>query len=288
MESKPLVTCIVPTYNNTEFLFEALDSILIQTYNNIELIISDDASTAFDKASVIAYIEKNSKNNLASYLVIQNEINLGTTKHFNSIIAKSSGKYILFLSCDDLFFDELVIEKIVSFFEKEHCLIATAFREVYTQDLKNLVEKVPNAKDLTYLAKKPLALYNRLCFGNFISGACTYYTRAVIEKYQLFDEEYVLLEDYPSYLKLSRQEVKITFMPFTTIKYRLGGVSTNTQNINSPRLNKDLAKIFDKEIKPYKHLLGVNYIFLKLLDLKAKLSIRKRIKLFLNYFIKDL
>lgn len=288
MESKPLVTCIVPTYNNTEFLFEALDSIFIQTYNNIELIISDDASTTFDKASVIAYIEKNSKNNLTNYLVLENEINLGTTKHFNSIIAKSSGKYILFLSCDDLFFDELVIEKIVSFFEKEHCLIATAFREVYTQDLKNLVEKVPNAKDLTYLAKKPLALYNRLCFGNFISGACTYYTRELIEKYQLFDETYVLLEDYPSYLKLSRQEVKIAFMSFTTIKYRLGGVSTNTQNTNSPRLNKDLAKIFDKEIKPYKHLLGANYIFLKILDLKAKLSIRKRIKLFLNYFIKDL
>lgn len=65
-----LFSVIILTYNNTEYLFGLLDSLFKQTYNNIELIISDDASTSFDMNKIDNYIKSNKKNNIVSYQII--------------------------------------------------------------------------------------------------------------------------------------------------------------------------------------------------------------------------
>ena len=61
MEEKPLVSIIVPIYNSEKYLSECIDSILCQTYVNIEIILIDDGST--DKSAQIcdAYVAKDNR-----------------------------------------------------------------------------------------------------------------------------------------------------------------------------------------------------------------------------------
>ena len=86
-----LFSVIILTYNNTEYLFGLLDSLFKQTYNNIELIISDDASTSFDMNKIDNYIKSNKKNNIVSYQIIIRKKNGGTVKNINGALKRCNG-----------------------------------------------------------------------------------------------------------------------------------------------------------------------------------------------------
>ncbi|WP_133964871.1 glycosyltransferase [Eubacterium limosum] len=77
---KEKVTCIVLSYNNIEFIYEAINSVLLQDYMNIELIISDDGSENFDVGEIKNYVEKNKGENIEKLIVNKNVVNIGTVK----------------------------------------------------------------------------------------------------------------------------------------------------------------------------------------------------------------
>lgn len=78
--------------------------------------------------------------------------------------------------------------------------------------------------------------------GNFISGACTYYRRAFLEEIGGFDESYVLLEDYPFYLRALNQGHAIGFLDSITMKHQVGGVSSRNQKEMHPALKHDFSE----------------------------------------------
>ena len=93
-----LVSIIVPTYNQTDNLKRAVNSLISQTYQNIEIIVIDDNSDINIKSQNLEYFN-NLKNNKIIYL--QNEKNMGSTASRNKGIFKSRGDYITFLDDDD-------------------------------------------------------------------------------------------------------------------------------------------------------------------------------------------
>lgn len=251
---KPLVSIIILTYKNFQYFTECIDSVLIQRYPKIELIISDDGSDNFDLEYIKSYINKNKKANIIDVNIIYNKRNIGTVKNYNNAIKVSKGEYIIGLASDDCFYNGEVVDNIVDFFSETKALLITACRDVYDDKLINLIEKLPNRKEIKVL-KSNKNIYRILCKGNFISGACTYYSKEFFRRYGLFDEEYKLLEDYPKYLYATRNKCEIKFLDKPTIKYRLGGVS-NSNNIN-PVLRKDFETAVIKEILPYKSETGL-------------------------------
>ena len=74
-------------------------------------------------------------------------------------------------------------------------------------------------------------------YGNFVSGASTYYKKEIFDKYGLFDEKYKLLEDYPFYVNLAFNNEKIGYIDYPTIQYELGGISTASNR--NPLLDQD-------------------------------------------------
>lgn len=86
---KALVSLILVNYNGSLFIEKCLESINNQVFDNIELIIVDNASTD-DSLSKIDQVIDN-------YILIRNEKNLGPTKAYNIGVEKTEGKYLFFL-----------------------------------------------------------------------------------------------------------------------------------------------------------------------------------------------
>src|SRR5690554_2105905 len=100
----PLVSIITPFLNVENYLEECIESVLLQTYNNWELLLIDDGSS--DGSSDIAkrYAFKYPKK--IYYLDHENHINLGASASRNLGIEKSRGEYIAFLDADDIYLSQ--------------------------------------------------------------------------------------------------------------------------------------------------------------------------------------
>lgn len=234
-----LVSVIVLTFRRFDNLENNINSILSQSYRNVEIIISDDGSDNFNKEK----IELLFKGTSFKYKIFHTSNNLGTVKNFNRAIENSNGKYIIPLSQDDCFANSTVIEHIVTFFEKNNCEILTAKRKGITSGMV-----FPNDEDCNLLLGNKQDLIERLLVSNFISGACTYYTKESLIRNGMFDPEFVLLEDYPYYLKVVLNGKKIDFLDEIVINYGESGVSSG--NVTNMILKRDFVNLMDKYIMP--------------------------------------
>jgi len=97
----PLVSIALCTYNGQTYIKEQLDSLINQTYQNIEIIIVDDCST--DNTEQICLSYNNIK--LSFY---QNEINIGYTKNFEKAITLCNGDYICLCDQDDIWVSDKI------------------------------------------------------------------------------------------------------------------------------------------------------------------------------------
>ncbi|CAN5384525.1 hypothetical protein BH23BAC3_BH23BAC3_24580 [soil metagenome] len=109
--SKPLVTIAIPTYNRADgFLKDSLESALNQTYQNIEIIVSDNNSTDHTEAVVTQYKDERIR-------YFKQKENLGPFKNWNFCLQEARGDYFLMLHDDDLIDPDFI----------EKCLLAVKF-----------------------------------------------------------------------------------------------------------------------------------------------------------------
>jgi glycosyltransferase involved in cell wall biosynthesis len=109
---RPLVSIVVPVYNDAAFLAGSLESIVKQTYNDFEVIISDDGSS--DHSSDIA--EQFTRRD-PRFRLYTNPTNLGMTGNWNSALRQARGRYVAKLDADDAFRNrmlELLVEAMES------------------------------------------------------------------------------------------------------------------------------------------------------------------------------
>lgn len=111
---KPLVSVVIPNYNRQQLIQRAIDSVLNQTYPNLEIIIVDDNSTDESKEVINQYLKKH-KNIQAIF----SPINKGANYCRNIGIQNTKGSYVAFLDSDDSFVDSK-IEKQMNFLKTEN------------------------------------------------------------------------------------------------------------------------------------------------------------------------
>lgn len=112
--NQPLVSIIIATYNGEKYLLEQLNSIVIQTYQNIEIIICDDASTDGTK-NIIKEFAAN--NNNVSFCI--NEKNKGVNKNFENAFQKANGDFIAIADQDDIWLPEKIATQMLLFTNNE-------------------------------------------------------------------------------------------------------------------------------------------------------------------------
>src|SRR5450759_2313112 len=98
---QPLVSIIVVTYNSSKYVLETLESAKAQTYQNIELVVSDDCSTDDTVEICRKWIEENNDRFVRTTLVTSPE-NKGIPANCNRGIKASKGEWIKLIAGDDL------------------------------------------------------------------------------------------------------------------------------------------------------------------------------------------
>ncbi|WP_066834337.1 glycosyltransferase family 2 protein [Rufibacter ruber] len=127
-----LVSVIIPAYNAEEFIEEAIDSILNQTYKAIEVLIADDCSKDSTKKIIDRYTDPRVK-------AYHNDVNLGYLKTCNKLFALCQGDYITFQDADD-YSDLTRIEKQVNAFQLDKELgICGTFAEYFDYKTREVV-----------------------------------------------------------------------------------------------------------------------------------------------------
>lgn len=105
MRSEPLISIIIPLYNGGTYLRDCLESVISQSYRNMEIIIIDDGSTDGSLELSQEYASKDSR------ITIRTQLNSGVAAARNNGVSISKGDYFFFLDADDFLFPS-TIEKL--------------------------------------------------------------------------------------------------------------------------------------------------------------------------------
>lgn len=131
-KDKLLVSVVIPTYKRTvEYVSKAVESVINQTYDNIEIVVIDDSTSAYEKRTETeVYFASLNKSNI---IYLQNEENLGGSLTRNRGIETAHGDYITFLDDDDEYLPEK-IEKQLSFMQENDYDLTFTSLKIYSPD----------------------------------------------------------------------------------------------------------------------------------------------------------
>ncbi len=113
----------MPSYNTAKFIGQSIESVLNQTYQDLELIIVDDCSTDDTDAVVAAYTDKRIR-------YFKNEKNSGAAVSRNNALREATGKWIAFLDSDDLWEKDKLERQIAFMSEKKYAFSYTEYVEM--------------------------------------------------------------------------------------------------------------------------------------------------------------
>ena len=168
----PLLSIIVPNYNNEKYLGECLESILEQTFKDFEVLVIDDCSTDGSRKIIKDYAEKDER-----IQPVFNRRNMGVARSRDKGIRQSIGKYICTLDSDDIFLVDTKLEKEIEVL-KEHSMADNIciFSGVTLIDEHSALFK-HQLKDPIYEGDILSAMFARKCFvpRDFLFSKAMYY-----------------------------------------------------------------------------------------------------------------
>ena len=195
------VSVIIPVYNGEQFLGEAIESALNQTYENIEVIVVDDGSTDHSMDVALEY-----------GVQVISKANGGTASALNAGIVSSTGEWIKWLSADDVMYPDALekMMRVVSITPKHDSRI---FYTHYTL-INEYGDDIGVFTDKEYA--DPRKTLMQFFFGN---GSTSLIHINVFKKIGPF-KELPHSEDYEFWLRAAHDGIRHTLIPIYSIKYR--------------------------------------------------------------------
>ncbi len=202
MDTQPFFSVIMPTFNRRPFLETAVDSVLEQTFSDLELIVIDDGSTDGTKELISKYSDKR--------IIYMHQKNRGVANARNKGISLSRGSFIAFLDSDDRWKPEK-LKMTADYIKKFSDINIFHTEEVWYRNGKLLSQKEKHKKPTGSVYKYALPL---CC----ISISTAVINKDVFGKVGTFDEEMEACEDYDFWLRATnKHEVKL-IPEYLTIK----------------------------------------------------------------------
>jgi glycosyltransferase involved in cell wall biosynthesis len=223
----PLVSILITTYNSAKYVLETLESAKSQIYRNIELIVSDDASTDNTVEICQIWIDQNKERFMRSQVITVDK-NTGIGKNCNRALRSCNGEWVKFIAGDDILSGNC-IESFVQYC-KDHPsvkVVESISQYFYERCTKECYLKTSDKRDHPFFNSNSTAYqqYQILLRRNLIHAPSVFLNREAIVNVGGFDETDKLFEDHPLWLKLTKKGIKIYYLPVLTVFYRLHGNS---------------------------------------------------------------
>ena len=212
------VSVIIPAYNAGLYVKEAIESVLSQTYSDIELIAVDDAST--DRTGEIIKTFGSRVN------YMHHDANMGPSAARNTGIKHARGEYIAFLDADDAWMPDK-IEKQIRLFENNSG-IGLVYSDGYNISASGL-----EAGRFFEIAKPHRGFaFNKLILDNFIPTSTVVIRRRIINEAGYFDGRFSVSQDFELYLRISeRYEIDFVNEPLAKHMINPEGISSKHRNV---------------------------------------------------------
>jgi glycosyltransferase involved in cell wall biosynthesis len=195
VKENPLVTVIALCYNHERFVLEALQSVVNQTYSNIELIIVDDFSIDNSVRNILEFIENNS-----SVKTIFNKTNIGNCRSFNQAFKIAQGKYIIDFATDDVMLPERVVEQVEKFDNSSEKTGIVYSNGIYIDEKS---EPLKGGKILDNSIMPEGDVYKSFLEGAFLIPCTMMVRKTVLEEMNGYDET-LAYEDLDFWIRSSR------------------------------------------------------------------------------------
>ncbi len=154
----PKVSILLPVYKAEKYISQCIQSILGQTYNNLEIVIVNDASPD-SSMDIIKDIIKNEEKQY-EIKIVNNCKNQGIASVRNKLLDHSSGNYILFVDSDD-YIESTAVESLVTIAENTQCdIVRSSYYEVKDNCIRTILQKPWN--DKTHLLKQHISAWDSI------------------------------------------------------------------------------------------------------------------------------
>jgi glycosyltransferase involved in cell wall biosynthesis len=260
----PKVSVIIPSYNHEKYIAEAIQSILNQTYQDFEIIITDDGS----KDNTVKIIKSFTDSRIKLFCFSQNQ---GAAAAANQCIAESKGEFIALLNSDDAWVPEK-LERQVNFLGT-NLEIGAVFS--YAQFIDENSNKITNPLKIKYI---DFIMENRTRFEwlnyFFYHGNCLCHPSILIRKecyntIGVYDRRLAQLPDFDFWIRLC-QKYEIYVMPQKLVNFRIRDHEANVSgykpesytrmDVELPQVYKNyLNDIFSEDILKIFPELNKNY-----------------------------
>lgn len=204
-EFNPLVSIVIPVYNGSNYMKEAIDSALAQTYNNIEIIVVNDGSTdeGLTEQIALSYGDK-----IKYYC----KPNGGVSTALNYGISKMNGEYFSWLSHDDLYKPEKIevqVKELSKYENRENIIsyVGTTFVNDKTEELNKNSRRKYNEHELY---SWEFILKDLMIKGSF-NGCALLIHKTVFEKCGLFNEDLRYSQDLLMWLEIFSNKYSLVF-----------------------------------------------------------------------------
>ncbi|NLC70787.1 MAG: glycosyltransferase [Desulfuromonadaceae bacterium] len=309
MNVDTLVSVVIPTFNRSDFILKAVDSVIRQTGIKFEIIVVDDGSNDDTEDKLSDYIEK-------GVLFFIKQQNRGPAAARNLGIKRAKGNYICFLDADDTFEVNSIKDR-VSVYEKypQIGLLCSDFRETFLgkdnaiiqstefsrrKIIKNEFSEFVKIKDGDIHLFNKEIYYDPLLLRRMIWTGTVVVPKNVFANVGFFNEELRIAEDIDLWLRIAKK-YEIVFLSSSTATYFVhdGGITKNIPNYynstntvlvkyleQNPTLPLYCRKKITEKIASYFFIIGY-YYYEKNKYKEAGFYFRKSIKyncLFLNCY----
>lgn len=237
MTQRPLVSVIMASFNHAEFIGEAIESVLSQTYQNIELLIADDGSTDTSQEIINRYVSTSS-------IIKFFPFKANRSCHIrNFLLKKAKGKYIAVLNSDDLFEKNKIQHQVEILEQKKD--VGIVFTKTYHIDKEGNITGIANEEEYHINKSRIEWIKTIVEKGKLLILSSSMVRKNLVEKAGNFNEQLVLAPALDLWFKILLGGATIEVINEPLTKMRL---LENNRNLSANTLANRNRGLFEMSV----------------------------------------
>lgn len=214
-----VVSVLILTYNAAEFIRESLDSVLAQGYKNLQIVVSDDASSDGTQSIISEYCAKNPE----IFTINLNDKNVGITKNANIALSLCKGEFVAFHAGDDVMLPGKINAQVEYFYQNPDCVLCYHNLEIFESTTGKVLGYYNGLKN----PPREGTVRELIVHGCFVGGNAVMVRRAALPPGG-YNEVFPVASDWLLWISTTINGGRIGYINKVLAKYRRHGANTTS------------------------------------------------------------